>query len=173
MPGSPSASMKTNPSMTNPLEYVTPSGSVTSHHASYAPPQQPVPGVARDGPLSATQAARMNPSFSTGDIAALAAGGQGGGRDSSAASGKPIRSSSMVFDGMEPRMFPGVVDKSTRRRSSIARSGSFSLNDGAIGAPTASIDAVGQRNDLVGDVIEESERERSRNGTPRETDSER
>ncbi len=160
MPGSPSASMKTNPSMTNPLDRITPSDSVASQQTSHTAAQQPGLSISRDGPLYTTQAARMNPSFSTGDIASLVGSSYGGGRERSTSSGKPMRSATGVFDGMEPRMFPGVVDKSTRRRSSNAQSGSFSLFDGgtgSTGAQSGSADGTGQKNDVARDVIAESE----------------
>ncbi|KAF2099852.1 AMP deaminase [Rhizodiscina lignyota] len=163
MPGSPSTSMKTNPSMSNPLDYTTPSGSVSSYYTSNPTLQQAVPGTSQNNPLYPTQAARMNQSFSTGDIAAL-------GREQPAPAGKPMRSPSMVFDGMEPRIFPGVV--TSRRRSSVARDGSFSLYDGAAGMATTPVLAHLQKPPGVEDAIEESERERSGTGTPRETEKE-
>lgn len=68
----------------------------------------------------------------------------------------------MVFDGMEPKIFPGVVNK--RRRSSVVRSGSFTLNDGAtVAAPTG---GLRKAETIAGEVIPESGK--SGAGTPRD-----
>lgn len=66
-------------------------------------------------------------------------------------------------------MFPGVVTR--RRRSSVARSGSFSLNDPAM-PPAADGATTGMHRKAGWDeVIEETEREKSGAGTPREAEN--
>lgn len=157
--------MRTNPSTSNLLDSAA---SASSYDAQTAHQMQTFAMNPQNSPLYTTQAARMNPSFSTSDVAALAASGHGtsSARDgyggSATGSGRSMRSPSMVFDGMEPKIFPGVVAK--RRRSSVARSGSFTLNDGAIGPVPGQ--GIRKAETIAGEVIPESGK--SGTGTPKE-----
>jgi len=106
VPTSPTASMKTNPSALNLGERIA-----------------PFPSLANSGGPS--QSPRMNPTYSATDIASLSGG--------TASNPLGLRSSSMIFmpgagsmaqpspqpslDGFEPRMFPGVVSRRTRKNS--------------------------------------------------------
>jgi AMP deaminase len=156
--------MATNPSATNPME-----NQIPQHFNNLPHPAMPM------HPVFPAQAARMNPSFSAGDIPSLG---------SASPSSRPMRTSSMIFtpgsgpqsmpppqpppmqslpspsqimrsdsnvnlDGSEPRIFPGVVSRN--RRSSVQRpsSSSYSETDGVgIG--------WGRRSE-VDEVIEESD----------------
>lgn len=146
-PVSPSASMRTNASATHPTDGPAPQPQPFSRLPSAVLPH--------GSPVFPAQAARMHPSFSSGDIAGLGA-----------ASGRPARSSSAAFsppplvDGFEPRMFPGVVNR--RRTGSVSRprGGSVTERDGegarapALGALPAPLAEEGER--AVGEAPEGS-----------------
>lgn len=171
--GSPSASMVTNPSASNPMDN--------------QPPQQfnnlPHPALPLH-PVFPAQAARKNPNHSSSEVPAMS---------SASSSTRPTRTSSMVFtpgwesqdmpppqppmntmqnlpspsstgggilrsdsnrnlDGSEPKMFPGVLGR--QRRSSAQRPSSSGVSDGE-----ALRQGWGRRSevDAGGSVIEESE----------------
>ncbi|OCL11608.1 AMP deaminase [Glonium stellatum] len=177
-PGSPSASMRTNPSTTNPLD------ALSSHQ--YPNPTPAAPPHA-NSPVFPAQQARMHPSPSTADIAALTpaaavAAPSSPVRDTTNFP-RPARSPSMIFthgatsapqpqpqalrspdaspsgsalhfDGIEPRLFPGVVSR--HRRSSLRRpsSSSFSEKDGE-GGWSGFRRGVGAALDAEASVVEE------------------
>jgi AMP deaminase len=134
-PGSPSASMVTNPSITNPMD--------GQHQHQFT--NLPNPAM----PMLPAQQARMNPSYSATDIASLSHRHKEN-TGSSASGTRSARASSMIFspgagpqsqappqpqaatsplqpiqrtasivdlDGSEPKIFPGVVSR--HRRSSV------------------------------------------------------
>lgn len=130
-PGSPSASMRTNPSTTNPLD------ALQSHQFPNLPPTA-LPHA--HSPVFPAQQARMYPSLSASDMPALAGPAPTSPVRDTTNFGRPTRSSSMIFspeasssgsalhfDGIEPRIFPGVVSR--HRRSSLQRPGSSSFSD--------------------------------------------
>ncbi|KAF2436563.1 AMP deaminase [Tothia fuscella] len=151
-PGSPTASMLTNPSATNPMD----------GHSQHQFTNLGTPALPMQTPVFPAQAARMNPmssSYSTTDIQALAQN-QAQANGSAAPGNRPARSSSMIFtpgagphampppqppmpspqfqsiqrsessinlDGSEPRMFPGVMSR--HRRSSVQHPGTGSIHE--------------------------------------------
>jgi AMP deaminase len=171
--GSPSASMVTNPSVTNPMD--------GQHQHQFS--NLPNPAM----PMLPAQQARMNPSYSATDIASLSHRNKENA--GSAASGtRSARASSMIFspgtgpqaqappqpqavqspqqrihrsssnvnlDGSEPRIFPGVVSR--HRRSSVQ--------------PT-DLDGVGMGWGRKSEVDNAVEEEADGNATPREEKSE-
>jgi AMP deaminase len=171
-PGSPSVSMVTNPSATNPMD-----GQHQHQFSNLPNPAMPIQFPA--------QQARMNPSYSATDIASMPHRSKEA-NGSSASGTRSVRPSSMVFspgagpqsqappqplaspqqaikrsessvnlDGSEPRIFPGVVSR--HRRSSVQ--------------PFES-DGVGMgwgRKSEVDDAVEE---EADGSSTPREEKSE-
>jgi AMP deaminase len=156
-PGSPTASMLTNPSATNPMDGQGP-------FTNLGTPALPMHNTHTVFPAQAARKNPMSSSFSATDIPAMApnytqAHGQASGSATGSGS-RPARSSSMIFspgsgpqahappqpplaspphqqiqrsessvnlDGSEPRIFPGVVSR--HRRSSVQQSGSGTYHE--------------------------------------------
>lgn len=138
VPGSPAISSKMHHSVSN-LQDIS-HQHLGSSASLYKPSTLPI--ITQNVPLDIGQA-RVQPSFSTSDVAALASNvsdaAAPGSRDGQQVPTTPTmkqRASSVVFDSMEPKMFPGVVT-SQRRKGSIARSGSLNLGEAVSPGGTA------------------------------------
>jgi len=159
VPLSPAASMRTNPSASNPLNPQPP-----YHQSSF--------------PFFPAQAARLNPSFSANDLTMFSTASVGSRDAATAPTSQPSmpilgRTSSVVFsqggasttpghsyrgmemsgsaippltlDGSEPRIFPGVVSRARKSITQRPSSGQFSdaeinaaKNNLALGDPALS-----------------------------------
>ncbi|KAI9761965.1 MAG: protein phosphatase 2A regulatory subunit cdc55 [Chaenotheca gracillima] len=133
VPPSPSVSMHTNPSASNPM----------LDYAQQQPAPQPLP---HSPPTFPAQAARIPTSFSNHDMAAL--NNPNDNANAQQPHQPPVRSSSMVMqsqpglppldamgqlhlDGAEPKIFPGVISRKSRRQSVRQQSASEKDGDGA------------------------------------------
>lgn len=173
--GSPTASMRTNPSAFLPDLMYLPNPAMPTQTATFP-----------------AQLARMNPSYSANDIPSLQSAYIAAANASPEK--RPNRSNSLIFnpsavpqpspemlrgpvqglqhrdsvsqlDGFEPRIFPGVVS-GRRRRSSVARPGSGSLSESGDGGGWAGKGAVDGAGAGVGEaaLVEEPEESPERRG---------